>query len=185
MENNIEHYFIKHLTDKFESKYHEVYNTVLGPIRNDEITLLEIGLGTITHGPSNMISWKEQYIDYKPGASLRAFKDYFQKGLIYGMDIQHDCMFNEDRIDTFLCDSREKKQCDDKLNEMKFDVIIDDGDHSSEGQIKTFLNLFGRVKSGGYYFIEDVAFLEDIKSYFESTTYDYEFHNRLLVIKKI
>jgi hypothetical protein len=184
MSYKIEHYFQKHLTDKFASQYHHLYNELLEPIRNEEITLLEIGLGTIGFGPSNMVGWKNQNEEYLPGASLRAFKEYFPNGLIYGIDIQPDCMFSEDRILTYLFDSRDKESCDNNLNDLVFDVIIDDGDHTSEGQIKTFENLYRRFKMNGYYFIEDVAFLEEVVDYFKKTNYNYEFLNRLLVIKK-
>jgi hypothetical protein len=184
MENTIEIYFRKYMSDKFASNYHPVYDKFLQPIRNNKINLLEIGLGTITHGPSNMLSWKNQFSEYLPGASLRAFRDYFQNGLIYGIDIQPDCMFTEERIETFLFNPQDNDLCNDILKNMEFEVIIDDGDHTAEGQIKTFENLYHRVKKGGYYFIEDVAFIEAVINYFEKTNYNYEFYNRLLVIKK-
>lgn len=172
------------MTDKFASNYHPVYDKFLEPIRNNKINLLEIGLGTITHGPSNMFGWKEQNVDYLPGASLKAFRDYFPNGLIYGVDIQPDCMFTDERIETFLFNSTDNDLCNANLKDMEFDVIIDDGDHSANFQIKTFENLYHRLKLGGYYFIEDVAFLEPVTEYFEKTNYNYEFYNRLLVIKK-
>lgn len=184
MNNGIEFYFIKYLSDKFESRYHFIYNDIFESNRDEKITLLEIGLGTLTHSPSNMIGWKNKNETYQPGASLRAFRDYFINGLIYGIDMQADCMFSEDRITTFLFDSRDNYLCENNLNNLVFDYIIDDGDHLSESQIKTFENLYKRVKNGGYYFIEDVAFLEEVTAYFEKRNYDYEFHNRLLVIKK-
>jgi hypothetical protein len=37
-----------------------------------------------------------------------------------------------------------------------YDVVIDDGGHSMEQQIQTFLSLWGRVKPGGIYVIEDL-----------------------------
>ena len=37
-----------------------------------------------------------------------------------------------------------------------FDIIIDDGLHTPSGNAKTFSNLFGMVKSGGAYYVEDV-----------------------------
>jgi hypothetical protein len=37
-----------------------------------------------------------------------------------------------------------------------FDIIIDDGSHINSHQIETFKILFPKLKSGGYYFIEDV-----------------------------
>jgi hypothetical protein len=185
MENKIEHYFIKHLSDKFESRYHFVYNDLFEPIRYNKIKLLEIGLGTIGFGPSNMVGWKEKNKNYLPGASLRAFKDYFPNGIIYGIDMQEDCMFEEDRILTFLSDSRDSQKSDELFSDLTFDIIIDDGDHTSEGQIRTFNNFFKKLKNGGLYFIEDVAFLNEVKEYFENTNLEYKFHNRLLVIKKI
>ena len=38
-----------------------------------------------------------------------------------------------------------------------FDVIIDDGLHYDETQVKTMENLWARVRPGGYYIIEDVT----------------------------
>lgn len=183
-EQDIEFYFRKYKTDKYESKYHFVYNKYFEPIRYNNIRVLEIGLGTVGFNPSNMIGWKQIHEDYMPGASLRAFRDYFPNGMVYGIDIQEDCMFEEERIKTYLVDSRDVIISDEVLGNSTFDIIIDDGDHTSEGQIKTFNNFFKRVKKDGLYFIEDVAFLEEVSSYFKNTLYEYEFHNRLLVIKK-
>jgi hypothetical protein len=97
-----------------------------------------------------------QIQNYKPGASLRAWKEYFSHALIYGGDIQEDTQFTEDRIQTFLFDSTNKEACDTTLNNMKFDIIIDDGWHKWEAQLSTITNLFSRVKVGGYYIIEDI-----------------------------
>lgn len=183
-EKSIEFFFRKYKTDKYESKYHFIYDKYFEPIRYNDIKILEIGLGTLGKNPSNMIKWKLIHEEYKSGASLRAFKDYFTNGLVYGVDMQEDCMFEEERIKTYLVDSRDSNISDRVFGDLIFDVVIDDGDHTSQGQIKTFNNFFKRVKNGGLYFIEDVAFLEDISSYFKNTLYEYEFHNRLLVIKK-
>ena len=38
----------------------------------------------------------------------------------------------------------------------KFDVIIDDGSHESEHILTSLKTLFPRLKTGGYYFIEDL-----------------------------
>ena len=94
--------------------------------------------------------------NYKPGASLRSWQEYFPKASIYGGDIQFDTQFSEDRIKTFLFDSTKKFECDVTLQDMTFDIIIDDGWHWYEAQLNTFDNLFSRVRPCGYYIIEDI-----------------------------
>ena len=39
---------------------------------------------------------------------------------------------------------------------MTFKIIIDDGLHTADAQISTFVNLYHRVEVGGYYVIEDI-----------------------------
>ncbi len=184
LEDGLDTFFKKYSTDKLLSGYHETYEKFFREIRRKEISLLEIGLGTLNYGPSNMVSWKEKNENYLPCASLRAFKDYFTEGKIYGMDIQEDCMVQEERITTFLTDSTNTISCDTVLGNLTFDIIIDDGDHSHESQIKTFENLYKRLNDGGFYFIESVAFLQEVKSFFENSNYEYKFYDRLLLINK-
>jgi hypothetical protein len=44
-----------------------------------------------------------------------------------------------------------------QLNDREFDYIIDDGSHRLDDQIASFVLLWNKVKSGGKYFIEDIA----------------------------
>jgi hypothetical protein len=142
-------------SDKNLSGYTPTYIELFESIRDKNLNLLEIGIGTIIHGAqSSMSNTKIQ--NYKPGASLRAWKTYFPNGLIYGGDIQEDTQFTEERIQTFLFDSTNKEECDNTLKDMEFDIIIDDGWHKWEAQLNTITNLFSRVKVGGYYVIEDI-----------------------------
>ena len=142
-------------SDKNLSGYTPTYTEIFEPIRNKNLNLLEIGIGTIISGAqSSMSNTKIQ--NYKPGASLLAWKEYFPNSLVYGGDIQEDTQFTEDRIQTFLFDSTNKEQCDTTLKNMEFDIIIDDGWHKWKAQKDTITNLFNRVKLGGYYIIEDI-----------------------------
>jgi len=44
-------------------------------------------------------------INYKPGSSLRVWKDYFKNAEIYGADLDKTILFNnEDKIHTFYVD---------------------------------------------------------------------------------
>jgi len=149
----------KYGSDKNASKYTEAYVHFFEPIKNDIFTILEIGLGTIIPGAkSSMHDWKTTHItDYKPGASLRVWQDYFPNANVYGGDIQKDTQFTDNRIKTFLFNSQSGIECNEALKDLTFDIIIDDGDHDAISQIKTIFNLIGRVKSGGFYVIEDIT----------------------------
>ena len=149
----------KYGSDKNASKYTEAYVHFFEPIRNNVSSILEIGLGTIIPGAKcSMHDWKTSRIsDYKPGASLRVWQDYFPNAKVYGGDIQEDTQFTDNRIKTFLFNSQSGVECNQSLKELVFDIIIDDGDHDAISQIKTIFNLIGRVKSGGFYVIEDIT----------------------------
>jgi hypothetical protein len=156
-ENTFRNLILKYGSDKVGNGYAPVYDTILKNIRNKPIKLLEIGIGTMKPNvPSSMTYVFGENGAYTPGASLRAFRDYFPNGEIYGGDIQDDCMFTEERITTLLFDSTSKQACDTALRDLKFDVIIDDGLHTATAQIETFKNLWERLNEGGVYFIEDV-----------------------------
>lgn len=154
--NSLRDLIHKYGSDKNDNQYTPIYHTIFNPIKNKNINILEIGIGTmIPNAPSSMLGYGSQ--SYKPGASLRAFRDFFPNANVYGGDIQMDCMFNEDRIKTFLFDSTNLDECNDALGDLKFDIIIDDGLHLADAQMTTFKNLWNRLNDGGYYFIEDVA----------------------------
>ena len=143
-------------SDKNLSGYTPIYHSIFHHLRDNKLNLLEIGIGTmIPEVPSSMVGYGIG--NYKPGASLRAFRDFFTQGLIYGGDVQKDCMFEDDRIKTFLFDSTNINECNNSLKDLKFDIIIDDGLHEAEAQLNTFSNLFPRLNEGGYYFIEDIS----------------------------
>jgi hypothetical protein len=146
----------KYGSDKTRNGYVPMYHSFLKHLRSKPIDLLEVGIGTMIPGaPSSMVGYSLP--GYAPGGSLRAWRDYFPQGEIIGVDIQQDTQFVEERIQTFLADSSSKEQLDGVLGSRMFDVIIDDGLHYDEVQVKTMENLWSRVRPGGYYIIEDVT----------------------------
>lgn len=155
----LDHYIKKYGTDKTISGYTNVYEYLFNDLREENISLLEIGIGSLDNEvKGNFRQVKEIYYDYyKQGGSLRAWRDYFSKGQIYGIDIAEDCRFTEERINTYICDSLNKDLCDLYLTDGKYDIIIDDGLHQASAQLKTLENLFSRVKKDGYYVIEDLG----------------------------
>lgn len=151
--------FRKYGSDKDINGYTPLYQTLFDHLQDREIFLLEVGIGTMIPGvPSSMVGFSME--GYRPGGSLRAWRDFFSKGIIIGMDIQKDTQFIEERIGTHLCDSTKKVEVDElfegSLNQMEFDIIIDDGSHCDQHQFLTLANLYPHLKSGGIYVIEDI-----------------------------
>lgn len=142
-------------SDKNLSNYTSKYEEIFEPIRNEKFSMLEIGIGTIIeYAQSTMAHTKVP--NYKPGASLRSWQEYFPNATIYGGDVQPDTQFEEDRIKTFLFDSTNNEECNKALGDLKFKIIIDDGLHTGEAQIATFTNLYHRLETNGIYVIEDI-----------------------------
>jgi len=151
----IEHYG----SDKVLSNYNLGYAKAFKDIRNEVTNVLEIGVGS-TASNTTPFSFKgntAHYPEYKPGGSLRAWREYFPNATIHGVDIQEDCRIDEDRIKTFIFRSMELHECKKHLYDFKYDIIIDDGDHSAISQLITFKNLAPLLKKGGLYCIEDIG----------------------------
>ena len=149
----------KYGSDKNLSGYTELtYNKLFDGIKDDVTSVLEIGLGTLDPSiNSTFIGITQFYPEYKQGGSLRVWRDYFINAKIYGVDIAEDCMFTEERIETFLFDSSDATCVEQHFKDLTFDIIIDDGNHDPKYQIKTLRNLLPKLKSCGLYIIEDVG----------------------------
>lgn len=99
-------------------------------------------------------------IGVKGGASLRMWKEYFPNATIYGIDIDPACIkHKEDRIEIIIGDQND----DDflKLLASKFektiDILLDDGSHITDHQIKTYNILYPCVNKTGLFIIEDLS----------------------------
>jgi hypothetical protein len=148
----------KYGTDKTLSGYTYTYQDLFQPIKDNVKTVLEIGLGTLDPSiPSTFVGNTRLFDFYKPGGSLRVWRDFFPNAKIYGVDIAEDCMFQEDRIKTFLFDSSDAQKCSYELKNLEFDIIIDDGNHDPKYQVETLRNLFPLLNINGYYIIEDIG----------------------------
>lgn len=144
-------------SDKDRNGYSHLYSIMFDHIKNDKLNILEVGIGTMK--PNVCSSMKNYMPDtYRPGASHRAWRDYFVNSNIYGADIQDDTQFSENRITTFLVDSTNKTEVDRLMEivNIKFDIIIDDGWHLDDAQIKTLENFFPYLNENGIYVIEDI-----------------------------
>lgn len=145
--------FGKYGSDKSnEHEYHYIYGSLFA--KPESVTsVLEIGIGTNnTTIPSNMGE------SGKPGASLRAFRDYFSNANVYGADIDKHILFEDDRIKTFFVNQLAQRTLDDlgKLTEDSFDLIIDDGLHQPSANIAVLAFGINRLKPQGCLVVEDI-----------------------------
>lgn len=147
----------KHASDKqSQNSYGPIYHGLLKHLRDRPVRLLEIGIGTVIQG-AYCSMYGHDLPGYRPGASLRAWRDYFQAGTIYGIDVQPDTMIlDEPRIITHLVDSTSAEAARAYLEGRTFDVIVDDGAHIPELQVKTLRSFFPALAPNGLYVIEDV-----------------------------
>jgi hypothetical protein len=132
--------------------YHLIYGTVLSEKISIE-NILEVGMGTNNLGvASNMGKLG------KPGASLRAFRDFCVNAEIYGADIDKQILFSEERITTFYVDQTDSKTFQQLKNSLpkSFDLVIDDGLHSPNANIATLDFGLQIIKKSGWVIVEDI-----------------------------
>ena len=150
---------LKKLCDRYGSDkaiqhdYQLLYAGILA--EPDSITaLLEIGLGS---NHRDVVS--NMGINGKPGASLRAFREFLPNARIYGADVDRRILFSEERITTFFVDQTDPSSFSAIANAVqeRFDLIIDDGLHSPSANLATLLFGLKRLKIGGWLVVEDIA----------------------------
>jgi hypothetical protein len=134
--------FDRHNCDKGKRHgYERVYEPVFSPVRDQPITLLEIGVFR--------------------GASLQAWLDYFPHATVIGVDTFQRVRpgrieaLRHPRVKWFQCDSTQDYPTIEPV-----DFIIDDGCHDPEAQRATLANFLPLLKAGGRYFIEDAPTLK-------------------------
>ena len=79
--------------------YSIIYEALFGNLRNNNLNLMEVGLGSIDEN----VEFHMKYMgkNYKPLASLYAWRDYFNNADIYGADIDKKILKNTNRVKTF------------------------------------------------------------------------------------
>ena len=126
-------------SDKWES-YLSYYDLLFGPLKNDPVSMLEIGV--------------------QNGGSLETWAEYFKKGERFiGCDIDPKCgalQYDDPRISIVIGDANAANTFHAiRAIKQSFDIVIDDGSHVSTDVINGFINYFPMVKPGGLYVVED------------------------------
>jgi hypothetical protein len=155
----------KYDTDK--GTYHsyiEKYDEIFGPHKYENFNFLEIGCLTC--------------------GSIKMFNEFFPKAHIYGLDnwaqntdhighllankgidlkaVIQEIDNNYPRVHLKTCDSTNPEQVAQRLNDIKFKFIIDDGDHNITAQYTTFKNFIPYLEWGGVYIVEDVTYANEL-----------------------
>ncbi|QVL33081.1 hypothetical protein KIH39_03965 [Telmatocola sphagniphila] len=120
--------------------YLKNYQEFLGPLRNEPVKLLELGIAK--------------------GDSLRHWSDWFPCATIAGLDIKpFQIESGYDRVHCYQGEQQDTRILDKIGNELApegFDIIIDDASHVGQLSRISFWHLFEHhLKPGGLYFIED------------------------------
>jgi SAM-dependent methyltransferase len=121
-------------------EYYAIYDRYFCDFREGAVTLLELGVHT--------------------GESLKVWASYFRRGTIIGVDIMDkgadfdgypNIVFERgDHADS----ERLKEIClAHALNGL--DIVVDDGSHIGQNSAASYAALFGYLKPGGLYIIED------------------------------
>lgn len=137
-----------HTSDKHNSHtYLHVYENLFKRFKDKPIKLLEIGL-------------------YK-GDSLNLWSEYFhESSSIYGLDLDVS-QINVKLHDNVLVTQNDAYSVNTiellKLQEIKFDIIIDDGPHTVEQQIFFMKNYFDFLNKDGILILEDAMCWEQDK----------------------
>jgi hypothetical protein len=136
---------VRYDSDKWASFhwYTPHYERHFSRLRDEPVRVLEIGIGG--------------YGKELGGGSLKMWKRFFHRGLIFGLDVFDKTELNEPRLTALVGDQGDPGSLTALAEEYgPFDIIIDDGSHDSGDIHTSFRTLFGYLADGGLYVIEDL-----------------------------
>ena len=157
-------------TDKNTShSYIDTYEILFSSKKNNPNNILEIGIG-------------EPKLNKDHGGSIKLWHDYFPNSIIYGLDIININEVNEDivlkdriklltSIDAYNIKFIKETFID---NDIKFDILIDDGPHTLESMIFFIKNYINILNKNGILVIEDIPNIEWIDILKDSTPDEYK-----------
>jgi methyltransferase family protein len=119
--------------------YFEIYERYFRPFVSRDCTYLEIGV--------------------QKGGFLQLMQEYLgEQARVIGIDIDPACAALEDEGKEIHIGDQSDTDFMDYLARERgpFDIIIDDGGHTADQQIASFLSLFPALREGGIYLVEDL-----------------------------
>lgn len=159
----------RHGSDKGSGhhNYTKLYHKLFESKRNLPLNILEIGIGSINPNiPSNMECGR----NYVPGSSIRGWREYFPHATIYCCDIDtHTFHYLNGipKVHPFYLDMTNQESIDNVnhntsiINNIQFDIIIDDGLHYFPVNANLMKTLVHKLKPrDSFYIIEDIIHRE-------------------------
>lgn len=139
--NDLEKYFTENTgraIDKWKH-YFEIYERHFSRFRGSDVHVVEFGVFQ--------------------GGSLQMWKHYFGPHCkIFGIDINPHCKrVAEEQIEVLIGDQEDRwflKSLAESIP--RIDILIDDGGHKMQQQIRTYEELFPRIDANGVYLCEDL-----------------------------
>jgi hypothetical protein len=118
--------------------YTKIYSKHFKNIRNQTFNFLEIGINE--------------------GKSVKLWENYFPNATLHFIDITSDNIKYYSSRSHYHFLNQENVSALEKFGQINgpFDVILDDGGHTMNQQITSFVTLFRHMSSGGAYIIEDL-----------------------------
>jgi hypothetical protein len=134
--------------------YTEIYERLLREKKDKIEVVIEIGIGT-----NNPNLESNMGVNGKPGASLRAWRDYFSNSTIYGFDVDSNILFSEPSILTGFVNQLKPETFEliKKFVNKPVDLVIVDGLHTPRADFNTLVQLLPILNINGDFFIEDVG----------------------------
>jgi hypothetical protein len=162
MFNSLDQLALKHGSDKSSAhhNYCPIYEEKLGYLRMEFNTILEIGFGGY-HYPE------------RGGAGLRMWADYFPNSILTSIDIHPKSYNNGSRAMVFQGSQTDPEFLFTLIQERgPFNIIIDDGSHTSPNTTRSFEILWPTLQPAGWYIIEDLE-----ASYWDDEEFKGGLHN--------
>jgi hypothetical protein len=137
-------------------EYALFYDKYFKNLKNDKLNILELGT-------------------FKGGATA-AFSFFFSNSKIYSGDLYPDIFnFYSKKITNFKIDTGSEESINNIIvkNELKYNIIIEDAGHYLKDQIISLFMLFKKLKSKGFFVIEELDFPDsrsDMNIYNEKPT---------------
>ena len=119
--------------------YFEIYERYFSSFVGKDCTYLEIGV--------------------QKGGSLQIMQEYLgPKARVIGVDIDPECTaLRDEGREIHIGDQSDVQFLAQLTRECgPFDIVLDDGGHTADQQIVSFLSLFPALKEGGIYAVEDL-----------------------------
>jgi Methyltransferase domain len=139
--NDLERFFNQHqgrLIHKW-MHYFEIYDRHFARFRGRPVTIVEFGVSQ--------------------GGSMQMWRHYFgPDAKLFGVDINPGCKrFEEPGVQIFIGDQGDREFLRSLAKTLPaIDILIDDGGHTMQQQIRTFEELFPHVAPHGVYLCEDL-----------------------------